>query len=62
MNILLLVDFFVGKFSKEHSRNIEDIRKDFEELILIYEWPGNVRELENVIKCAVIISKRQNIY
>ncbi|MCS7299196.1 MAG: sigma 54-interacting transcriptional regulator [Spirochaetia bacterium] len=56
-DIPLLVDFFVNKFSKEHSKNIEGVEKDFMELFLIYEWPGNVRELENVIEHAVIMSK-----
>jgi DNA-binding NtrC family response regulator len=55
-DIPLLVDFFLGKFSKENERPLRRITPEALRPLLIYSWPGNVRELENVMERAVVLS------
>jgi formate hydrogenlyase transcriptional activator len=55
-DIALLVDYFVGRFSKKAGKKFRTIEKKTVELFESYEWPGNVRELQNVIERAVILS------
>lgn len=55
-DISVLVDWFLVKFSKIHSRLPKKLSLAALELITGHTWPGNVRELENVIERAVILS------
>jgi formate hydrogenlyase transcriptional activator len=56
-DIPLLMDYFVGRFSKKASKNIKHINKDTLALFKAYDWPGNIRELQNVVERAVILSE-----
>ncbi|MFZ7112971.1 MAG: sigma 54-interacting transcriptional regulator [Desulfatiglandales bacterium] len=55
-DIPLLVEFFVGRFSRSFGKPIEKISADTLKALEEYAWPGNVRELTNVIERAVIVS------
>ena len=55
-DIPLLVQHFVGRFSRRMNRNIESVPKQGMDALINYSWPGNIRELENVIERAVILS------
>jgi Nif-specific regulatory protein len=55
-DIMLLADYFIAKFNKEHSKNITRISTPSIDMMMAYHWPGNVRELENCIERAVILS------
>jgi len=59
-DIPLLVDYFLGKASRE-GQNIGSISKDALSIMIDYSWPGNVRELQSAIQYAIIKSKNQNI-
>jgi DNA-binding NtrC family response regulator len=48
-DIPLLADFFLRKFSREFSRDIEGLTPRASLVLARYGWPGNVRELEHVI-------------
>ncbi|MEO0129290.1 MAG: sigma 54-interacting transcriptional regulator [candidate division WOR-3 bacterium] len=57
MDIPILADYFLKKYSKEFKRNIIGFDKQALKLLLSYPWPGNVRELQNIIERAVILSQ-----
>jgi Nif-specific regulatory protein len=61
-DIMLLANYFVEKFSKEHSKRIRSITTPAINMLMSYDWPGNVRELENCIERAVILSTDDSIH
>ena len=54
-DIMLLANYFIEKFSKEHEKKIVSISTSTTDMLMSYHWPGNVRELENCIERAVIL-------
>ncbi len=54
-DILLLVNFFTEKFSKEMNRTPQLFSDNALKSLKNYNWPGNVRELENLIQRLVVI-------
>ena len=55
-DVVALTDFFLEKYTKEHSKNIKRISTPAIDMLMSYHWPGNVRELENAIERAVLVS------
>jgi DNA-binding NtrC family response regulator len=55
-DIPALSKFFVDRYAKDNSKNIEAIAPQTLELLMSYDWPGNVRELENAIERAVVLT------
>ncbi len=49
-----LAEYFLGKFAREHRRNIRRIGSEALDLLCNYAWPGNVRELENAMERSVV--------
>jgi len=60
-DIPLLIDYFLGKFSKENRKNIKGFDKKAMEALIEYEWPGNIRELQNIIERVIVLNKGPNI-
>src|SRR5262245_46450800 len=56
-DIPLLVDHFVGLYSKKNGKARLNVARAALERMFDYAWPGNVRELENVIERAVVLSR-----
>jgi DNA-binding NtrC family response regulator len=56
VDIPLLVEFFLRKFSLENDKPLRQIAPEALRPLMDYAWPGNVRELENVIERAVVLS------
>jgi len=56
-DIPLLVNFFLGKFSKSVGKEIHGLSQKSMERLVQYGWPGNIRELQNVIERAVVLAK-----
>ena len=56
-DIQLLVERFLGNFSRKNNRRIQSASDETMGILLDYDWPGNVRELENVVERAVIMEK-----
>ncbi len=54
-DIPLLVDYFVGKFSKDMNIPVKTVSAQAAVLLQEYPWKGNVRELENCIERALIL-------
>ena len=53
-DILLLADYFLEKYSREHGKAILRISTPAIDMLTAYHFPGNVRELENAVERAVI--------
>ena len=58
-DLLLLVDHFLEKFSREHRKSIKRISTPAIDMLMSYHWPGNVRELENTLERAVLMCDGQ---
>lgn len=56
-DIVELALYFIGKFSRRHSRSISGGSEDFFATLADYSWPGNIRQLENCIERAVIMKR-----
>jgi two-component system response regulator PilR (NtrC family) len=54
-DILLLVDHFIEKYSREYNKEIKKISPYAMGLLVKYPFPGNVRELENIIERSVAL-------
>ncbi|MGE5325225.1 MAG: sigma-54-dependent transcriptional regulator [Actinomycetota bacterium] len=56
VDIPLLVNHFLARFSTENDKPPRQISPETLRPLMDYGWPGNVRELENVIERAVVLS------
>jgi transcriptional regulator with GAF, ATPase, and Fis domain len=54
-DIPLLVQAFIGQYSRKLGKQITSIQKETMKALQDYPWPGNVRELESIIERAVIL-------
>jgi Nif-specific regulatory protein len=55
-DIPLLADYFVGKYSRTHHKDIKRISTPAIDMLMSYHWPGNIRELENCLERAVLVT------
>lgn len=55
-DILLIAEFFLGKYATENNKQIRRISTAAIDMLIQYHWPGNVRELQNCMERAVIIA------
>jgi formate hydrogenlyase transcriptional activator len=56
-DIPLLVRYFVQKFARRMTKQIESIPAETMNALVSWGWPGNARELENFVERSVILSK-----
>lgn len=56
-DIYLLVQHFIGRYSRQYHKAVEGIEPEAMTALVNYHWPGNVRELKNYIARGVILSK-----
>jgi two-component system response regulator HydG len=56
-DIPLLVDFYVGEFSRTHGRSVRGIAPEARAVLMRYAWPGNVRELRNTLENMVLLAR-----
>src|SRR6266480_6200622 len=56
-DIPLLVRYFVQKFARRMSKQIEAIPVEAMEALERWNWPGNIRELENFLERSVILTE-----
>ena len=61
-DLLLLVDHFLEKFSREHRKSIKRISTPAIDMLMSYHWPGNVRELENTLERSVLMCDGQVVH
>ncbi|HEY6351848.1 MAG TPA: sigma-54 dependent transcriptional regulator [Candidatus Angelobacter sp.] len=51
-----LVNHFLVRFTRENSRQVQEMTPEALKLLMDYHWPGNVRQLENTVERAVALS------
>lgn len=56
-----LSEYFLRKYGRKLSKEIQGFTGEALEALAGYQWPGNVRELENVIERAVILCDSERI-
>ncbi len=61
-DILLLADFFLGKYRKKYKKDVKRISTPAIDMLMCYHWPGNVRELENCMERAVLLCNNHVIH
>ncbi len=61
VDILLLAEKFIEKYSRKIGKKINGIDSSAAEMLTAYSWPGNVRELENIIERAIVLSRTDYI-
>ncbi len=57
IDIPLLANVFLQRYTRQMGKNIVDIDPRAGNLLVEYNYPGNVRELENIVKGAVMAEK-----
>lgn len=62
VDIPILADFFIKKYSIITRKTIKRISTPAIDMLMAYHWPGNVRELENCIERAIILSDDEVIH
>jgi two-component system response regulator HydG len=55
-DIILLANYFIGRFAKEMNKPAKELSEPALKAMLDYAWPGNIRELENIMERSVILS------
>jgi formate hydrogenlyase transcriptional activator len=58
-DIPMLVEYFIDRYARKASKQIERINKKTLELLQSYAWPGNIRELQNVIERSMILCETE---
>jgi DNA-binding NtrC family response regulator len=56
-DIPLLINAFLGEFSRENGKQIDGFDEKARTALYNYDWPGNVRELRNCVESAVVMTK-----
>ncbi|MBV8573883.1 MAG: sigma 54-interacting transcriptional regulator, partial [Acetobacteraceae bacterium] len=56
-DVMLLANYFLGRFNREFNRALRGFTDQAAAAILGHSWPGNVRELENRVKRAVVMAE-----
>jgi two-component system nitrogen regulation response regulator GlnG len=53
-DLLMLVQHYLHRFSRELGREVREITPEALERLRRYPWPGNIRELRGVLKQAIL--------
>ncbi len=61
-DISLLCEYFVELYNNELGKRVRGVSAAALSYLTKYSWPGNIRELRNVIKSAVAMAKRDNLW
>ncbi len=53
-DIVVLLEHFLHRFSRELGKEVVDVSPEALEMLMHYRWPGNVREFQSVLKQAIL--------
>ena len=57
-DIPLLVNTFIGEFSRANRKKVTAITPRALQMLQAYNWPGNIRELKNCVESMVVLTKK----
>lgn len=60
-DILLIAQYFLGRYAKQFNRPVTGLSPEAAEMLLNCSFPGNARELENIIQRAVALASGTTI-
>jgi DNA-binding NtrC family response regulator len=55
-DVELLLEYYLEKYGRIFSKQVQGISPEAMELLTQYSWPGNVRELKNVVESALLLA------
>ncbi|MDW3208019.1 MAG: sigma-54 dependent transcriptional regulator [Alphaproteobacteria bacterium] len=61
MDVPLLADYFIKKYTEANGMPVRALSRDAAAMLQAYHWPGNVRELENTMHRAVLLASGDEI-
>ena len=61
LDIQILSEYFIKKFSKANGLLVKNLNPEALQTLKNHKWPGNVRELENSIHRAVLLANEKEI-
>jgi transcriptional regulator with PAS, ATPase and Fis domain len=61
IDIPVLAEIFLRRFSSQNGKKMDRISEGAMELLTQQDWPGNVRELENTIERGVLIGNGETL-
>jgi len=61
VDIEILTNHFLKRFSQLNKKKIDRISPEAMGCIMRYQWPGNVRELENLMEMLVVMKEEGNL-
>ncbi len=61
LDIAILANHFLKKFSHSKKKNVQRFTQEVVNSLLAYNWPGNVRELENLVEMLVVMKEEGEI-
>jgi DNA-binding NtrC family response regulator len=53
-DLLLLIEAFLSRYSRELDKPLQRVSPDAMKILLEYAWPGNVREMQSVLRKALL--------
>ncbi len=56
-DILVLADYFLGRFCQETKQKAKTLSDEVKQALVSHTWEGNVRELRNLMERAIIFTK-----
>ena len=60
-DIPVLIDHFLGRYSRENEKDIHGVSREAMDVLMRYGYPGNVRELQNIVERAVVMARGEVI-
>jgi len=55
-DIPALLEHFIQHYNQKFRKNIQELTREADELLVHYDWPGNIRELKNAIERVMILA------
>ena len=60
-DIPVLVNYYLDKFNKKYSKDIQNVTQEVMDILTGYSWPGNTAELSNVMETLVLTTARDEL-
>lgn len=61
VDLPVLIDHFLEKYSEAYERTPKPLSREIVKLMEQYHWPGNIRQLENMVRGYVLIGNEEAI-